>query len=509
MDRRRFLKLSGLALGSVAAAPLLGRLGGAESAAAAEPGKRTVAVALNHDLPVHPALQYGAAAEPDKKVRVIVQKTTKGADGRAIAAQHGATHLEEFSFIKAHHMELPQKAVLQMGLHKDVLWIGPDSPAQKHTINTTHLKTIYPVITAATRVWNSGPMATGRGVTVAVLDTGINSTRDWQDQTIIHAVNVNKNSTTTADGHGHGTHVASMINGMDGNNYYIGTAPHANVVNVKIADDTGMAHEADLLRGLQWVYDNRNGYGKIRVVNVSICAGTAESYKTSPVCAAAEQLWLNGVVVVVAAGNRGTAADATWYAPANDPYVITVGALDDNGTVDFSDDTLATFSSRGKTQDGYYKPEVVAPGRRIYGALASTTCTLAQLMPTHVADEHLRLSGTSMAAPQVAGTCALLLEMYPNLTPNELKGLVVSGSHGYGSSTTPMVDNAKIVNPWTSISQAATPPLPVANQGLVPNKGIDPANGNTVAWATAYWDAAYWDTAYWDAAYWDVSTTTD
>ena len=126
-------------------------------------------------------------------------------------------------------------------------------------------------------------------------------------------------------------------------------------IGAKIADDQGRALSSDLLRGLQWVYDNRNGIGgsgPIKVVNLSTTAAIPESYLTSALCAAVEKLWSAGIVVVCAAGNRGGDRDATWYPPANDPFAITVGATDERESGAPGDDILASFSSRGRTQDG-------------------------------------------------------------------------------------------------------------------------------------------------------------
>ena len=169
---------------------------------------------------------------------------------------------------------------------------------------------------------------------MAVLDSGVEAAHPDLKANLI-AVTVSSGASTD-DEHGHGTHVIGIIKGQHPNGNYLGVAPDARVVSVRIADNTGMAREADLLRGLQWAFDNRAPYS-IRVVNVSMSAAIAASYKNSPVAAAVEQLWFNGVVVVAAAGNRGSAADATWYAPGNDPYVITVGALYHNQTADAKD----------------------------------------------------------------------------------------------------------------------------------------------------------------------------
>ncbi|HEY8602167.1 MAG TPA: S8 family serine peptidase, partial [Thermomicrobiales bacterium] len=255
---------------------------------------------------------------------------------------------------------------------------------------------------------------------------------------------------------------------------------------------------SDLLRGLQWCYNPRAGYGSsgpIRVVSVSMSAGTAESYKTSPVCAAVEQLWFGGVVVVVAAGNRGSAGDATWYPPANDPYVVTVGAYDDNLTLPNNDDSQLFFSSRGKTQDGFAKPDVLAPGRKIVSTLASATCTLARQFPGRITDaSYIRLSGTSMATPMAAGMVALLLARYPKLTPNQVKGILLGSTRAYPGQVAGAAGEL-LAN--QIMTKAASGNYTAANAGLTPNSGIAASSG-TVAWSQAYWDQAYWDQAYWD-----------
>ena len=293
--------------------------------------------------------------------------------------------------------------------------------------------------------------------------------------------------------------MAGIIKGRSANGAYVGIAPDSTLISVKIADDQGTADTGDMLRGLQWVYANRNGYngsGPIKVVNVSITVATPESYKTSAVCAAVEQLWLAGIVVVCTAGNSGSNKDATWCPPANDPYVITVSATDEASTEKTDNDILTTFSSRGKTQDGIYKPEIVAPGRRIVAPLASPTCTIARLYPTRLTgDGHIRLSGTSMSAPIVAGVVVLLRARFPNLTPDQIKWLILNKGLAYKSP-----DGVPIVGAQQALDWAANAKNVIgkANQMLQPSLGLIPtASGANVA--QAYWDQAYWDQAYWDS----------
>jgi serine protease AprX len=290
-------------------------------------------------------------------------------------------------------------------------------------------------------------------------------------------------------------------------------APEARVISVKVSDDAGNASESDLIRGLTWVYNNRAAYG-IRVVNLSAHALTPSSYLMSPVDAAVEQLWQAGVVVVAAAGNDGTAHDAVWHAPGNDPFAITVGALDDNQTATQSDDTLAFFSSRGQTMEFINKPDVVAPGRKIVAPLASRNATLAQLFPDRITADgaHIRLSGTSMATPVTAGTVALLLQRYPNLTPDQVKWVLMHSTHSYNGQP----DGAGAIDALKAL-QVAGGPVGLANQGYLASPGgfLQPVLGllgpvinvtlDASGWATSSWTASGWAASGWAASGWAAS----
>jgi len=494
LTRREFNKILALSLG-------LGATGLPAIASGAGAAPRRAA--LDPSLPLHPLLQYGALREPDKKVAVIVQKMSHGDEGADIAADGEGEDLEEFGFINSHRMTVKQGKLPKLAARKDVLYISPDGGLRRHAaIDPAKLMTTFPRTIDADQAWNAkGTATTGTGVAVATLDTGLTIGADFDSRVI--AVNLNNLSGSVADKHGHGTHVAGIIKGRSANGAYVGIAPDSTLISVKIADDQGMADTGDLLRGLAWIYANRagvNGSAPIKVVNISLSVATPESYKTSALCAAVEQLWLAGIVVVCAAGNKGSDRDATWYPPANDPYVITVGATDEGGTEQTDNDTLAPFSSRGKTQDGFYKPEIVAPGRRIVAPLASADCTVARQYPERLTgDGHIRLSGTSMSAPIVAGVVALLRSRFPDLTPDQIKWLLQNKGIAYRGP-----DGAPIVGAQQAIQWAANAKNAIgkANQNLRLSFGLL-SLATKVDVTQAYWDQAYWDQAYWDQAYWD------
>ena len=149
----------------------------------------------------------------------------------------------------------------------------------------------------------------------------------------------------------------------------MGVAPKANLISIKASDDDGNATVLDVIAGMQFAVDHKAEYN-IRVLNLSLESTSIESYKTDPLDAAVEAAWYKGIFVVAAAGNRGPGDDSVSHAPGNDPYVVTVGAVDDQGTKEIADDTPTSWSSRGTTQDGFAKPDIYAPGANIVSNLA-------------------------------------------------------------------------------------------------------------------------------------------
>ena len=269
--------------------------------------------------------------------------------------------------------------------------------------------------------------ATGKGVGVAVIDTGIaGNLADFkvsQSNGALARGRIRGHQPLRQDGHRHvrPRHARAGIIAGNGNSRsssdslrgeYIGVAPEANLISIKASDDKGEATILDAIYGLQFAVDFKDDYN-IRVANLSLESSVAESYKTDPLDAAVEAAWFSGIVVVAAAGNRGQDSDAVRYAPGNDPFVISVGAVDDMGTKGPEDDKLASWSSRGKTQDGFNKPEVLAPGAHIVSNLAPNSM-FASLCPTCiVGGQYIRAGGTSMSAPMVAGLVANMLEVHP------------------------------------------------------------------------------------------------
>lgn len=261
----------------------------------------------------------------------------------------------------------------------------------------------------------------GRGVTVAVLDTGIYPHPDLRDRiTAFHDVIAGR--TAPYDDNGHGTHVAGCAAGDGGSSEgrYRGPAPGASLVGVKVLNKVGSGSMSGLLAGIDWVIQNRDRHG-IDIMNMSLGASAQAGCANDPLCQAVGRAWQAGIVAVVAAGNEGPGF-RTVATPGINPQVITVGAMDDRNTPDRADDLLAGFSSRGPTPDGQTKPDILAPGVQITAARSPGSYIDKQSPGARVGQWYLTLSGTSMATPVVAGLCALLLEAEPALSPDEVKG---------------------------------------------------------------------------------------
>jgi len=283
----------------------------------------------------------------------------------------------------------------------------------------------------------------GAGVGVAIIDSGSAAGLDdlsdaTGDTRIDYFADFVNNRKKPYDDYGHGTHVAGIIagNGFDSDGRRTGIAPAVRLVVLKVLDESGQGRISDVIAAIDYAIALKDTFN-IRVINLSVATGVYEPYDVDPLTLAAQRAVNAGIVVVAAAGNNGRSpTGSTQYggitAPGNAPWVLTVGASSHMGTVDRADDTIAAFSSRGPTAAGYgAKPDVVAPGVGIESLsnpnsafyLTKAPYLLSGTVPTWYLP-YLSLSGTSMAAPVVAGTVALMLQANPALTPNAVKAII-------------------------------------------------------------------------------------
>jgi serine protease AprX len=349
----------------------------------------------------------------------------------------------------------------------------------------------------------------GQGVTVAVVDSGVAYQADFQSGKVSRILTAQSFSGDSKidDLYGHGTHVAGIIggNGATSNGEYRGMAPGVNLINLRISDKDGMTYESSVINSLQWIYNNKSTYN-IRVVNLSLNSTIDQSYHTSPLSAAVEILWFNGVVVVVSAGNNGTGdGPVTIYPPANDPFVITVGATEDKGTTGLGDDTLAVFSAYGTTEAGFAKPDLVAPGRNLVAPLAAKASTVYNAHPLHrVGDYYFRMSGTSMSAPVVSGAVALLLQDEPNLNPDQVKYRLMASASKNWSNYSVTTAGAGYLDVYAAVNGTTSDS---ANQGILVSQmlttGSDPVTWGSVGWNSVGWNSVGWNSVGWNSVGWN------
>lgn len=484
--------------------------------------------ALAAPIRVQPALQALVAQQPAANVRVIIQKNDANATIEPMITKLGGTVIDQLSIIHAVTAELPARAVLALGKTPGVRWVALDSPMKStlclSCIDISRLASAYIRTIGADKVWNRAPYLQGQGIGVAIVDSGIQPQEDlytiWGQNRLVAAVRFNTDyNQTPYDNYGHGNHVAGIVggNGRRSLGAYIGVAPMVNLINVKVSNDDGGSSVANVIRGLQWIFNNADRYN-IRVVNISLNDSVAESYHTSVLDAAVEALWFNGIVVVASAGNGG---NGRLYAPASDPFVITVGATDDKGTANLSDDTMTNFSAYGNTLDGFAKPDLVAPGRNIVSLMANPTSWLAV---RHLANvliglgnfSYFRMSGTSMSAPMVAAAAALVIQGNPNLTPDQVKYRLKATARAFD---TPARAGAGYLNLDAATTSATTQRanqnvevsrlLAGTSQPLIWNTAIE-LSGGWQARGNSFWgkssnnsdlqNSTTWGSDYWESA---------
>ncbi len=502
---------------------------------------------------VEPELLAAAKANPSQDFNVIVRTVQAGTKHDHVERAGAAIHRGDgkpkhgLGIIGGTSATLSGKALVHLAHDPDVESIVADRK----------LKASFDPVADAAKVTSPGIAevrapavwaqlgVTGRGVGVAVVDSGVADHPDLAGR-VVAAVDFTSATTSATpavshvplgDPGGHGTHVAGLIagDGTASGGAYTGVAPGANIIDVRVIGADGNSDLSTVLRGLQWVLQNRRTYN-IRVVNLSLGAPATTSYKQDLLDTAAEMLRFANIVVVASAGNSGPAA-GTISSPADDPFVITVGAVDDKGTPDPSDDSLATFSSRGPTADGLAKPDLVAPGRRMV-SLRSPGSTLDKRYPERQVSTGKQgppalfvLSGTSMAAPVVSGVVALMLERNPSLTPAQVKRRLfrTATALAYGSPTATgagIVDALGAVgsvDPDSDYSRHRVSDAfardaysyifgqPIPWRDLAYNGGVD-ARGipwSAITWGNVSWTDITWDNVSWESFSWqDISWET-
>ncbi|WGL52247.1 S8 family serine peptidase [Nocardioides sp. BP30] len=367
---------------------------------------------------------------------------------------------------------------------------------------------VYPQVDGATSAWADG--IDGSGVSVAVIDTGISDKGDLAGK-VIDGYDFSGEGSYTTDSFGHGTFVAGTIagSGAGSDGAVKGVAPGADLVALKVAGADGSSDVLRVITAVQWAV-NHAAKDNIRVLNLSLGTDSTQDWRIDPLDAAVEGAWRAGLVVTVAAGNNGSGGIGK---PADDPYVITVGASDDATTTASDDDTIGSFSSVGPTAAGLAKPDLVAPGTHIVSSRSPGSTVDTTYPGSEVGSSYFRGSGTSFAAPQVAGAVALLLQQRPNLSNNHIKGMLLRSAialpdapataQGKGALNIPgLLGAASVPSPNKGLDSSDGSGSVAASQGSLADAG-KPTGGDGVVWNSTAWNSTAWNSTAWNDAAWN------
>jgi serine protease AprX len=468
------------------------------------------------------------AAEP---MRVIVQKRAGAGSAPEEAVRRlGGQVTRALPIVGGFAATVPATVAGGLARLPGVRAVTPDGKLRvQGAADASSIRSVYPKVVKADSAWQRG--ITGRGVTVAVLDTGVASVPDLAGR-LVQVRNDLTGQVTPCknlsgeldcnDRYGHGTFIAGLVagNGASSGGKWKGVAPEASILSVKAAGADGAADVSNILAAIQWVVSFKDRYN-IRVLNLSLGTDSKQDWKVDPLNYAVERAWAAGMTVVVAASNQGPAA-GTITKPADDPWVITAGATDDRGTAGVSDDQLPDFSGRGPTAHGLAKPDVAAPGAHVI-SLRAPGSTIDTKFPSYVDGSYRQGSGTSMAAGVVSGVAALVLQANPGFTPDRVKHVLKATARD-AASDDPMAVGSGLVD----AAAAFSPPAGVANQGLARSNGqgslalsrgsvqlktdnllgsvLGPVLGATLTAQLLLWNPGGYSGASWVPSDWYVST---
>ena len=466
---------------------------------------------------VTPGLLDKAAQNPGQKLHVIVQSSAGTSDATNKIVGLGAGVRRRLDVIGAVAIDITAGKLAALSKQPG-LTITPDSSVRlSGTISSDQM---WPYESGVAKLWGTATSPAPQAPTIAIVDSGIEANRaDFGNgsRVVGNITLTGSAANSPGDGRGHGTFVAGIAAGSA--DHYAGAAPNAGILSLDVMDDTGTARTSDVIAACDFILANKGKYN-IRVANFSLHSGAFNHFYNDPLDRAVEKLWFNGIFVVAAAGNYGNATgpSGVMHAPGNDPFVMTVGAVDIGTKIAVGDDANAPWSAYGYTEDGFAKPEMGAPGRYMIGPVPQGSTLVAQKPGNVVAPGYIQLSGTSFAAPVVAGAAAQLIARHPDWTPDQVKGALMltakpvpqakPGSVGVGQLNAGRAGDLKV-----------TPPSPnlALNRFLVSSSGsvsFDAASwaevvAGNASWADASWADASWADASWSDASWADASWSD
>jgi serine protease AprX len=394
---------------------------------------------------------------------------------------------------------------------------APPAPAVPAPNDDPHWSStqVWPAESHSNSVWSKDrePHFAAAQPSIAIVDSGIEQRSDFGSRIIASADLTTLPHGSSQDGRGHGTFVASIA--ADGLSGITGVDPAANLVDVRVMDDNGMALTSDIINACQWILQHKDQYD-IRVANLSFQSQITAPFYIDPLDRAVEQLWFNGIVVVAAAGNYGSAdgPSGVLYSPADDPFVITVGAADPNGSADPHKATMAPWSAWGYTVDGFAKPELAAPGRYMIGAVPDGSTLLRDFPDNATSPGYMQLSGTSFAAPVVSGAAANILAQHSDWTPDQVKGALMLTAQPFADSVG-AAGGVGLIQEDKAVNQDDPPNPNLALEPFVQSTGagngsngysFDGASWNSAAKSNASWNSVSWNSASWNSASWNSAS---
>ncbi len=495
-------------------------------------------------LPLLPATTSAVSSAAGHPVSVIVRSV--GGAGAAVESavrRLGGTVGRRIKLIDGFAATVPAARLSELAAARGVHSVTRDGQVTLHHSSTlgfdasTDLGSTYNVARAigADDAWRLG--ITGRGVDVALIDSGVVPVDGLKASgKVVNGADLSFESQasqlTYLDSYGHGTHMAGIIAGRDSagdtissflnHHRFVGIAPGARIVNVKVASASGAADVSQVIAAIDWIVEHRRDSGKnIRLISMSFGTDSLQSYLLDPLAYAAEVAWRKGLVVVASAGNASF-GDQQLNDPANDPYVIAVGASDMAGTLSPHDDVVPSFSARGTPTR---RPDLVAPGTSVVSLRSPGSHLDAAYPGGRVGTRFFRGSGTSQSTAVVAGAVALLLQQRPHVTPDQVKKLLMSSA-----SRLPLADAAGQGAGRVNIERALRTTTPAYQQTWSKSTGkgsLDLARGSArvtdgitpllgeqnifgqvwdpVAWPGASWRGESWSAGAWNGRGWSGS----